>query len=430
MITRRTKIQLLVFVLITLLGVSYVGARYARLDRVVMDTSYTVVAHLPDSGGIFAGGEVTYRGVRIGQVSKLELVEGGIDAHLEIDNEWDEIPEDSRAVVANRSAVGEQFVELQPQAGGKPYMVDGSEIAKGETQIPISTTTLLTNLDSLVRSVPRDALRTTVKELGTGFDGTGEDLQTIIDTGNSFINTADAEFDTTRSLIRRSNTVLQGQLASESALRTFSRDLRLFSGAVADADGDLRRVINNGSATANQLRTFLKQNEVDLRGLLNNLVTTGRITVKRLDGVRQLLVIYPYVVEAGFTVVAEDPESGLMDAHFGLVLTEKPLCNEGYDDGEKRPPQELGDKPMDMDAFCAEPSTRTNARGADEAPGPQRAGADYDENVVATYDARTGRLSWGDEGGPTTSAGSVAPPTFGKDSWKWLFLQPQTAPTR
>ena len=33
MITRRTKIQLLVFVLITLVGVSYVGARYARLDR-------------------------------------------------------------------------------------------------------------------------------------------------------------------------------------------------------------------------------------------------------------------------------------------------------------------------------------------------------------------------------------------------------------
>ena len=48
MITRRTKIQLLIFVLITLLGVSYVGARYARLDRLVVDDTYTVVAHFPD----------------------------------------------------------------------------------------------------------------------------------------------------------------------------------------------------------------------------------------------------------------------------------------------------------------------------------------------------------------------------------------------
>ena len=32
MITQRTKVQLIVFVLITLLGVSFVGARYAKLD--------------------------------------------------------------------------------------------------------------------------------------------------------------------------------------------------------------------------------------------------------------------------------------------------------------------------------------------------------------------------------------------------------------
>ena len=51
MITRRTKVQLLVFALITLLGVSFVGARYARLDRLVVDQSYTVVAHFADSGG-------------------------------------------------------------------------------------------------------------------------------------------------------------------------------------------------------------------------------------------------------------------------------------------------------------------------------------------------------------------------------------------
>ena len=36
MITSRTKKQLLVFVFITLVGVSFVGARYAKLDRLVV----------------------------------------------------------------------------------------------------------------------------------------------------------------------------------------------------------------------------------------------------------------------------------------------------------------------------------------------------------------------------------------------------------
>ncbi len=47
MITRRTRIQLMVFVVITLLGVSFVGARYARLDRLFFDDTYTVVRTSP-----------------------------------------------------------------------------------------------------------------------------------------------------------------------------------------------------------------------------------------------------------------------------------------------------------------------------------------------------------------------------------------------
>ena len=122
MITRRTKVQLLVFVLITLLGVTYVGARYARLDRVFFDDAYTVVAHYPDSGGIFAGAEVSYRGVTVGEVQKLEVTDEGVDVYLDIDNKWDDIPKDAVAVVGNRSAVGEQYVDLQPKTDKGPYL--------------------------------------------------------------------------------------------------------------------------------------------------------------------------------------------------------------------------------------------------------------------------------------------------------------------
>ncbi|MCW2736619.1 MAG: Virulence factor Mce, partial [Nocardioides sp.] len=37
MITRRTRLQLLVFALITLVGDSFDGARYARQDRVFLE---------------------------------------------------------------------------------------------------------------------------------------------------------------------------------------------------------------------------------------------------------------------------------------------------------------------------------------------------------------------------------------------------------
>ncbi|MEJ7773817.1 MAG: MlaD family protein [Nocardioidaceae bacterium] len=425
MITRRTKIQLLVFVLITVFGVTFVGARYARLDRLFYDDTYTVVAHFPDSGGIFAGGEVTYRGVGIGQVGKLELTNEGVDVYLEIDKDEDSIPADTLAVVGNRSAVGEQYVELQPRTNSEPYLEGDSEIAEADTRIPIATETLLGNLSTTVTSVDRDALRTATTEVGIAFAGTGPDLQRIIDTGNSFIETASENFDVTADLIEDSNVVLNGQLASASAIRTFSRQLAQFSTSLVEADPDLRSVIDNGSATANQLRTFLEQNGVELGELVNNLVTTGEVVIKHLDGIEQILVLYPYVVEGGFTVVAKSPDTGLYDAHFGAIFTDTPICKLGYGSTDERGPEDRGNRPMNERARCTEPPTVSNPRGAQNKPDSARAGASFRPPTVASYDSETGKLTWGGrEDSRLAPTGSVAPKTLGEESWKWLFLQP------
>ncbi len=425
MVSRRTKVQLLIFAIITLLGVTFVGARYARLDRVFVDDAYTVVAHFADSGGAFAGAEVSYRGVRVGQVSKMELTKDGVDIHLDIDNGQDKIPADTIAVVGNRSAVGEQYVELQPQVDKAPFLVDESEIDVDRTRTPIQTDTLLTHMSETVRSVDAEDLQTVTTEFGAAFGGAGADLQTIIDSGNEFLNAADDNFEITTKLIKDANVVLRGQVASESSLRSFARDLSIFSTSVVGADKDLRSVIDNGSATANQLRRFLEDNEVELASLINNLVTTGEVVVSRLDGVEQLLVLYPYVVEGGFTVVSKTPATGNFDAHFGMILTEEPhVCHEGYEGTDRRSPLDGSNRAMNMNAGCTEAASKSNARGSQHAP---RAAASYGDPIAA-YDPSTGSLTWGErEAEAVQSAGSVAPRTLGKESWKWLFLQPLLA---
>ena len=72
------------------------------------------MAHFAESGGIFTGAEVSYRGVTVGQVSDMKLTDKGVDVVLNIEKTHKDIPEKTKALVANRSAVGEQFVDLQP----------------------------------------------------------------------------------------------------------------------------------------------------------------------------------------------------------------------------------------------------------------------------------------------------------------------------
>lgn len=435
MITSRTKIQLLVFVIITLVGVTYVGARYARLDRVFYDDSYTVVANFGDSGGIFAGAEVTYRGVTIGQVGKMVLTDEGVEVHLDIENKWDEIPADTLAIVGNKSAVGEQYVELQPKGDSEPYLDDDTEIGLADTRIPIAAAQLLADISTTTANVDKEALQTVVTETGYAFQGTGESLAQIIDTSNSFIETANENFDITRALIRDGNTVLRTQLDSASSIRNFSAQLALFTTTLVDADADIRRVIDAGSPAANELRGFIEENEDEIASLLNNLVTTGEIAVRHLDGIEQLLVLYPYVVEGGFTVVSKDPVSDKYNAHFGMIETEHALCHRGYDGvADKRGPQETGNRPMKTTVRCRERAAESSARGAQHAPAPRgRAAAAYD-GLVVFHDAETGELEVLDGLPGLSVPGSVSqrtvPRTFdGEESWKWVLLQPLVTTT-
>jgi phospholipid/cholesterol/gamma-HCH transport system substrate-binding protein len=424
-ITRRTRIQLLIFAIITLVGVSYVGARYAKLDRLVVDRTYTVTAHYPQSGGIFTGAEVTYRGVGIGTVGELVLTEEGVDVKLNIENKWDEIPRDSIALVGNRSAVGEQYVELQPQSDDGPYLADGSEI--DDVATPIATEKLLGDISETVGSVDRDALRTTITELGRAFGGTGEDLQKIIDTGNSFIQEADDNFEITTALIRDGNTVLRGQIASESSLRTFADQLSLFSSALAGADGDLRRVIDSGSVAATQLRTFLEQNGVELSELLANLVTVNEVTVRHLAGIKQMLVVYPVAVLGAYVTVGKTPVarggSGKWDAHFGMVLHDGPLCHEGYLKSRQHPERDRFESPPMPNVGCKEPITKSNPRGTQNLP-RVAPGLGGEQPVIVGYDKETGEIGWDVPQELRPTGGNVAPPSLGEDSWKWLYLQP------
>lgn len=419
----------MIFATITLLGVAFVGGRYAQLDRLVVGQSYTVVAHYPQSGGIFVGGEVTYRGVRIGKVTRLELTRDGVDVHLEIEDEWDEIPTDTRAVVGNRSALGEQYVDLQPNVdpGNGPYLADGSHI--DEVATPIPTEKLLGDFAATLSSVDRRALRTTVEELGAAFGGTGEDLQRIIDAGNSFIETANQSFDITTALIRDTNTVLQAQVDSASSLRRFADGLSTFAHSTAQADEDLRSLIDRGSLAANQLRTLLEQSEPEIAALLRNVITTGRIVVANLPGIRQLLVLYPAVLEGAFGVIAEDPKTGLYGAHSGLILVPTTPCRQGYETNT-RGPQNLEDRDMNLEAGCTEPPTRSNPRGYQNLP---RVGPELDEpdgveaRILGSFDPTSGEFVWRDLAAPAVT--NLAPrfPDGDDESWKWLYLEPLLA---
>ncbi|WP_159441880.1 MlaD family protein, partial [Williamsia sterculiae] len=128
MISRLQIRQLIVLAVLALVTLTYTGIHYARLGSAVGIGEYTVRAVFPDSGGIFTDAEVTYQGVAVGRVSALRLTNAGVDVDLRLKTGAARVPAASTAVVADRSAVGEQFVDLRPTSAAGPFLHEGSVI--------------------------------------------------------------------------------------------------------------------------------------------------------------------------------------------------------------------------------------------------------------------------------------------------------------
>jgi phospholipid/cholesterol/gamma-HCH transport system substrate-binding protein len=330
MITRRTKLQLLAFAVVAVLGMSYLGFKYVGLDRVILGSGYDVAADFKDSGGIFVNAEVTYRGVAVGRVSDMKLIDDGVRVVLTMKPGADKIPADTKAIVATRSAVGEQYVLLQPDDNKGPYLKDGSVIPKNRTSIPVPVEQLLLNMDKLVGSVDQEHLRVVVDELGQAFAGSGDDLGRLIDNGNLLLARAEESLPQTLKLITDGQTVLDTQNASRSAIRQWASDLRLVTDTLVKIDPDVRQLVVNAPDAAAAIQQLVNDAGPGLGSLVRNLDILNKVTIPRLDGVEQMLVTYPDVVSGGFTVVRND--SGTMRAHFGFVLNanDPHACVSGY----------------------------------------------------------------------------------------------------
>ena len=164
MIARTVKIQLAVFATLAVIALLITGINYVGLNKDLWSPPFTVKAHFPTSGGIFTNAEVTYRGVTVGRVGTLHLTKDGVIVDLKIDK-GKKIPARTHAQVEELSAVGEQYVDLRPYTDKGPYLKDGSAIQQRDTSVPVDENTVLVDLNALVKSVPRDALSTTVDEL-------------------------------------------------------------------------------------------------------------------------------------------------------------------------------------------------------------------------------------------------------------------------
>ncbi|MER7695960.1 MULTISPECIES: MlaD family protein [unclassified Streptomyces] len=367
MITLAIRLKNLAFLVIAVLVLGYLGVRYADLGHYVgLRSYYTVTVQLPQTGGLYTHSNVTYRGVSVGRVGPIDLTDEGVEAQLRIEKDAPPIPDSLTAVVANLSAVGEQYVDLRPTRADGPYLGNGSVIDEADTTIPAPPTDVLTSVDSLASSVDLESLRTVVEEFGAAFEGRGDDLQVLLDTGGDFVEAADKALPVTTRLMADGERVLRTQAEQGQALKGFASGAKELAAELKGSDADLRRLIATTPDAATQISGLLRDVDPAFGVVVANLLTTSEVAVTRQRGLEELLVKLPAVAAAGASAVDED------GARFGMSVTFfEPLpCTAGYGGTVYRNGLDTSDGPaVNTAARCTSaPGTGVNVRGSANAP--------------------------------------------------------------
>ncbi len=346
----------LILLLVASLGILYVG-----LDVIGASTfrgSYEVTMKLRSTGGLMDGSMVNYRGHRVGRVTDVRLTEDGAEATLAIDNDV-QVPIDTKALVLNLSAVGEQYVDLRPRVDHGPYLGDDSVIALADTSVPLPVSKLLTDLDQVLSHVSVRSLEIVIDELSTGIGSSSNEIQSILVNSERVLSALEETRPETIRILENAQITLRTLVDRGPQFLKFARSLRQVTVQLNRSDSDLRILIDAGLVTVDQISWLMEHDDGALAALLRGGDGLTQILAHRTAAIEAALLALP---GAGF-VLADIIRDGAVQ---GKLYTGAALaCGYGTPVADA-----LEDKPTrgTVDAACPSNSPHQPPRGADNAP--------------------------------------------------------------
>jgi len=209
--------------------------------------------------------DVRISGVSVGRVKAIELSsDGSADTTIELEAPYSPIPEDTRAILRQKTLLGETYVELTPGSNEAPTLPEGGELPRGQVSDAVQLDEIFRAFDPRTRA----AFQAWMQGQAAALRGRGEDFSVAIASLPSFADNADR-------LLR----LLDSQ---DVALSSFVRNTGDAFGALSERSGQLRGTIEN---SAEVFATTAERNEelAEIFRIFPTFLRESRETLTRLE---------------------------------------------------------------------------------------------------------------------------------------------------
>ncbi len=166
------------FVVASIVGLYILDNQRMRFP-LIEESPFTIKAEFKTAQAVTPGQGQTVRvsGIRVGDISKAELVDGRAVVTMDLDAEFDDlVREDASALLRPKTGLKDMFIELNPGTKSAP-------VAKEDFTIPIAATLPDVNPDEFLAALDgdtRDYLKLLLDGAGKGLDGRSDDLREVL----------------------------------------------------------------------------------------------------------------------------------------------------------------------------------------------------------------------------------------------------------
>lgn len=315
--------------------------------------------------GLLEGSDVKIRGVTIGEVEEIRLVENRARITLRIEPGVP-VPADAQAVIRPKTLFGEKFVDIL-RAGDRvdvelagPFLSDGDEIE--DTLGGFELEQVLTDTYPILEAIDPAELAVVFDELANAGDGLGENINRSIVNGATLSELAvanDAEFRQFTSDLALLSEELE-RLSPD--LVSAARDLNVALPSLNDRADRINAALVELGRLSGDLADIFENNESFTTNALTNGSKTLQILFDRRDQVQPLLLgLTQYTQTIAEAIRFEVGDGTMMAAVKNLVVVgegheEPPDDGGGGDGGSPLPlpvptvpplPTTLPDLPLD-----------------------------------------------------------------------------------
>ncbi|GAA0956467.1 MlaD family protein [Actinocorallia libanotica] len=257
-----------------LLGVALVVWALTSIVSVdALRKPFTVRAEFASSPGLRSDLEVSYLGVKVGSVDKVQQGTGMVLVDLHLDRGV-VVPSNVKAAVLRKSAIGEPYIAMEPGDGetARP-MREGDRIPLARTSVTVNYKELFDSVGGLLKAVdPKDA-NTVIHELALGLAGRDNTLRDMIGDANQLTGTLAENAEVLDELSVQLTALTKVLADGGPELANGLDGLAAFNGELAGRREDLDSVLDRGPQFMAQVKRLVEDARPGLSCLLNALGT-------------------------------------------------------------------------------------------------------------------------------------------------------------